>query len=96
MIQAKWHCDGVPLEVLDTAGLHHSSDQIEQEGIRRTKSAAAKANMLLVVLDSSADLEQELAPLAESLALDLLMLVIANKCDLSNEKHDAVVLVSIL
>ncbi len=86
VIQAKWHCDGVPLEVLDTAGLHHSSDQIEQEGIRRTKSAAAKANMLLVVLDSSADLEQELASLAESLALDLPMLVIANKCDLSNEK----------
>ena len=45
--------DGLPLHLLDTAGLRDSTDPIEQEGIRRAKSAIAKADRLLLVIDAS-------------------------------------------
>jgi len=45
--------DGVPLHVLDTAGLRESEDAVEREGIRRARAALASADHVLVVLDAS-------------------------------------------
>ncbi len=57
--------DGVPVHILDTAGLReHSSDAIEMEGIRRAQRAMAQADRILFVLDSAAD-PQGLAYAAE-------------------------------
>lgn len=44
---------GVPLRVLDTAGIRHSPDMIEQEGVRRSLAAIGPADLVLVVLDGS-------------------------------------------
>lgn len=43
--------DGLPLHVVDTAGLRDSSDIVEMEGIRRARSALEQADMVLLVLD---------------------------------------------
>lgn len=48
---AMW--DGVMMTLVDTAGVRETSDPIEQEGIRRTKSAQADADLVLRVLDAS-------------------------------------------
>ncbi len=45
--------EGVPLRMIDTAGLHHAGDAIEEEGIRRTLQEAGRADLLLVVADAS-------------------------------------------
>jgi len=45
--------DGMPLTVVDTAGLRESQDPVEMEGIRRASVEAAKADLLLLVSDSS-------------------------------------------
>ncbi len=45
--------EGVPLRVVDTAGLHHAGDAIEEEGIRRTLREAGRADLLLVVADAT-------------------------------------------
>ncbi|MCH7226651.1 tRNA uridine-5-carboxymethylaminomethyl(34) synthesis GTPase MnmE [Haloferula sp. A504] len=45
--------EGVPLRVVDTAGLHAAGDSIEEEGIRRTLVEAARADLLLVVADAT-------------------------------------------
>ncbi len=50
---------GVPLRILDTAGIRHSHDIVEQEGVRRSLSAIASADMVLVVLDGSCALSDE-------------------------------------
>jgi tRNA modification GTPase len=47
------HLDGVPLHILDTAGLRESTDVVESEGIRRALKAANEADRLLVVLDAT-------------------------------------------
>jgi tRNA modification GTPase len=47
--------DGVPLEILDTAGLRDTEDPIEAEGVRRAQDAIAHADRLLFVIDAASD-----------------------------------------
>jgi tRNA modification GTPase len=47
--------DGMPLHVLDTAGLRRATDEIEAEGIRRARAAMARADRILFVIDAAAD-----------------------------------------
>jgi tRNA modification GTPase len=50
---------GVPVLLSDTAGIRESVDQIEAIGVERTKREAADADILIVVLDGSEDLQEE-------------------------------------
>lgn len=45
--------DGLPLHVIDTAGLRDSSDPVEQEGVRRAEAEIARADRVLLVIDAS-------------------------------------------
>jgi len=45
--------DGMPLHIIDTAGLHTSADVVEQEGIRRAWLEIHNADLVLLVIDSS-------------------------------------------
>lgn len=50
---------GVPLELIDTAGIHHTEDTVEKIGVERSKKAIEKADLILLLLDSSQDLTKE-------------------------------------
>lgn len=50
---------GYPMQLMDTAGLRHAPCEIEQEGIRRTHQALAKADLCLCLVDASAPLSAE-------------------------------------
>ncbi len=43
--------DGLPLHILDTAGLHDSDDPVEQAGMQRTRAALVQADRVLLVID---------------------------------------------
>lgn len=80
--------DGLPLHIIDTAGLRDSPDEVEREGIRRAWREIEKADHLLLVVDSQlplpADLRQ-LWPADAPVPTDTLPLtVVRNKCDLSD------------
>ncbi len=62
--------DGVPITLLDTAGLRETVDPIEQEGVRRSESLLARADHVLVVVDvlNPGQLRQTLATLPETAA----------------------------
>jgi tRNA modification GTPase len=47
--------DGMPLQVLDTAGLRRAGDAIEAEGIRRARAAMTSADRIVFVIDAAAD-----------------------------------------
>jgi tRNA modification GTPase len=51
--------NGLPVLLTDTAGVRDSLDQIEREGVKRTQQKIADADMLLVVIDGSMDLQAE-------------------------------------
>lgn len=73
---------GIPVRLVDTAGLRASNDPVEAAGIERSHRALADADLTLVVLDLSRPLEAEDHQLL-ALARDTgRFLIVANKCDL--------------
>jgi len=76
--------DGMPLHVLDTAGLRHAGDPIEEEGMRRARAEIERADRVLFVIDAAED------PAAEAfreerarLPHDVPVTLVLNKCDLA-------------
>lgn len=50
---------GIPIEFIDTAGIHDSDDLVESIGIERSKDAFNRADLLILVLDASEELSEE-------------------------------------
>ena len=59
VIDESMNVRGIPLRLLDTAGLRQTQDSIEGEGIRRTEDAIAEADVLLLVLDGADGITDE-------------------------------------
>lgn len=74
--------DGIPLELVDTAGLRESLEEAEQLGIARSREALADASLVLVVLDATEPLNEEEHRLLEAVQ-GRPALVAVNKCDLA-------------
>jgi tRNA modification GTPase len=75
--------DGIPLELVDTAGLRESLEEAEQLGIRRSREALADAALVLIVLDATQPLNDEEHRLLEAVQ-GRPALVAINKSDLAN------------
>lgn len=73
---------GVPIRVVDTAGLRESRDPIEQEGARRAEAHLERADLVLFVLDGSGDIDQEDHRIADRLKGKRAITVV-NKIDLA-------------
>lgn len=75
---------GIPIALVDTAGLRPAADDVEAEGVRRARAAAGEADLLVVVLDGSRELRQDERETLALHAADPIrpMLAIANKSDL--------------
>ena len=72
--------EGVPLTVVDTAGLRETEDPVETEGVRRAREAMAAADRVLLVVDATGP-----APRLPELATGVPIDVIRNKIDLTGE-----------
>lgn len=72
---------GVPVRLLDTAGLRDTPDLAEQEGVRRSRAAMEEADLLLIVLDGSRPLTPE-DRLLLSADHDQKAVIVVNKADL--------------
>jgi tRNA modification GTPase len=73
--------DGLPVHVADTAGIRESKDRVEAEGVRRARQALATADMVLLVLDSTQTMDQQLALKDEIPSIPCIE--VYNKVDLS-------------
>ncbi len=51
--------DGVPLRIIDTAGIRETSDTVEQLGVEKSKEYIEKAQLVLALFDSSRPLDEE-------------------------------------
>ncbi len=58
LLRADIQLDGLPLRLVDTAGLRPSTDPVEQEGIRRARAQIEQADHLLVLIDDTVPSEQ--------------------------------------
>lgn len=73
--------NGLHLKISDTAGIRSSEEIIEQEGIRRSKKAMQQADLIVLVLDASRQLEEEDRKLINEVPEEKTLLV-WNKIDL--------------
>lgn len=71
--------DGVPVRIVDTAGLREAGDEIEEEGIRRTIKEAERADLLIVVVDATLPPEGAMPARLPEVARQI---VVLNKSDL--------------
>ena len=75
--------DGIPLRMIDTAGIRESTDVVESEGVRRAVKAVQEADLVVALVDASlapAERQADLAELDELLHGDAI--VVFNKIDL--------------
>jgi tRNA modification GTPase len=73
---------GIPVELVDTAGLREAKDEAETIGVRKTRETLAEADVVMVVLDASVPLRDDEGELIASLA-GRRALVVRNKSDLN-------------
>jgi tRNA modification GTPase len=73
---------GVPLHIIDTAGLHDSTDVVEQMGIARTREAMLKADAALIIMDVSRGIDERDREFSNDLPSGTPRLFVFNKIDL--------------
>jgi len=84
VVRERINVDGMPLHVLDTAGLRDGGDVVEEEGIRRAQAEMHRADRVLFVIDAVED-PSAAAFLQERsrLPADVPVTLVFNKCDLA-------------
>lgn len=81
------HIDGMPLHIVDTAGLRETDDVIEQEGVRRAYAQMEQADLILLLVDASESGTQATLAAIEARAQSTAKyVIIQNKIDLINEQ----------
>lgn len=80
LIKETIHIDGLPLHIIDTAGIRKEADLVELEGIKRAKQQLALADRILLVIDAS----QPMSDIEESILQEFpsKVTLVLNKIDL--------------
>ncbi len=89
LVHADLIIDGLPVQVVDTAGLRETDDHVELEGVKRAREQASRADLVLIVMDDRTAVDAERCPLLAELQrppvglIPRRMLRVLNKADLS-------------
>jgi tRNA modification GTPase len=81
--------EGVPMNIIDTAGLRDTDDTVEALGIARTWEAIGQADVLLLVVDARAGVTEADLAIAKRLPQKLSRVTVFNKIDLSGDAPGA-------
>ncbi|MGA9853130.1 MAG: tRNA uridine-5-carboxymethylaminomethyl(34) synthesis GTPase MnmE [Gammaproteobacteria bacterium] len=86
LLREQINLDGLPLHVIDTAGLRESGDAVEREGVRRAWEAISSADWVLLVVDDVRGFSGEDKHILEQFPEKLPVTIIYNKIDLTGRK----------
>ena len=81
LIEEVVNINGLPVKLLDTAGIRESEDQVEQEGVRLSLDRIPKADLVLFVVDGSTPFGEEDAVILDAIGTKS-CIVVRNKSDL--------------
>jgi tRNA modification GTPase len=84
-IKSAIQIQGVPLHVIDTAGLRDTEDEVEKFGIARTWRATETANIALLLLDSTHGITEKEKSILDRLPQEIARIWVHNKIDVSKE-----------
>ena len=71
--------NGIPVDLIDTAGIRETADIVEQIGVERTKAAISEADQIIAVVESTSTLPPEEIEMLKEFPINLYAI---NKCDL--------------
>jgi tRNA modification GTPase len=71
--------NGIPVNLVDTAGIRETEDLVEQIGVERTKTAISEADFIITVIEANSALEADELDLLDQFPVDI---YVVNKCDL--------------
>jgi tRNA modification GTPase len=83
-IRGRIEIDGIPLHVIDTAGLRPTADEVERIGIERTWTAIERADLALIVTDARDAAHPADDAIVERLPKGLPRIIVRNKIDLAD------------
>jgi tRNA modification GTPase len=88
VLKQQINIDGLPLHIMDTAGLRQTDDPIEQEGVKRAKQSIQDADYVLLVMDAAnQQSEQQIQQFIAQHQLEKIPVIrIVNKIDLIDEQ----------
>lgn len=89
LIRQAIQINGVPLHIIDTAGLREAHDKVEQMGIARTHGAVQKADLVLLVLDASRGMGSDERKIIDDLPAGIPCVRVFNKIDLTGQTAHA-------
>ena len=75
---------GIPIQVLDTAGIRETEDVVEKIGVERSRQAAQSADLVLMVIDASVGWMEKDAEIYATVC-DRPVILVMNKIDLAND-----------
>ena len=87
IVEGNVSLNGLPLHLLDTAGIRESDNIIEKIGIERSEKTIEKADLIIMVLDASREVNEEENELLERIK-DKKHIIVYNKADLLKEKNE--------
>ncbi|MFM6192683.1 tRNA uridine-5-carboxymethylaminomethyl(34) synthesis GTPase MnmE, partial [Planktothrix sp.] len=86
VVESQLVVGGIPIQVLDTAGIRHSEDQVEKIGIERSRQAAQSADLVLLTLDATMGLTEADLEIYQQVKTNHFIVVI-NKIDQVNSQE---------
>ena len=87
LVEGTVRIGGITLNLIDTAGIRESEDRVEQIGIQRSIDAMNKAQLIILVLDASQELNEEDQKLLE-MTEGRQRIVVYNKNDSADKEYD--------
>lgn len=84
VIEEYVNVNGVPLKLIDTAGIRHTEDQVEKIGVQRSEQAIDQADLVLLLIDNSQALTDEDRQLLAKTKKQP-RIIIVNKTDLTGQ-----------
>ena len=76
--------DGIPLKIIDTAGIRNSNDEVEKIGVKKAKELAEKSDIIIAIFDISRELNEEDFDIL-NIIKNKNSVIILNKIDLKNK-----------
>ena len=89
VVRAHLQIEGVPLHVIDTAGLHETTDEVERLGIERTWKEIEKADVAVLLTDAQHGLTAAEEAIIERLPEGITRVTVQNKIDLGGTSTEA-------
>lgn len=90
VLKEQINIEGLPIHIIDTAGLRHTEDKVEQEGVRRAIKQIEQADLILAVQVCGAEAATDINDLSELTLPDTIPVTwVFNKCDLTPQAQNS-------